>query len=77
MVSAYASCAEILPQTVFTIPIARFEIGHTPRKLPDKPSATFRFNAYLFAVSTLSAHVTLMIIPYCRAFCNIFRKFTC
>lgn len=29
------------------ITAARFKIGHTPRKLPDIPSATSRFNAYL------------------------------
>ena len=31
------------------ISVARFKIGHTPRKLPGQPPATFRFNAYLFA----------------------------
>lgn len=36
--------------TVFAIPIARFEIGHTPQKLPDIPSATFCFLAYLLTV---------------------------
>ena len=33
--------------TVFGITSARFKIGHTPRKLPGKPPATFRFFAYL------------------------------
>ena len=32
---------------MFDIPFARFKIGHTPRKLPAIPAATFRFNAYL------------------------------
>ena len=35
------------PQTVSTIPFARFKIGHTPQKLPAAPAATFCFNAYL------------------------------
>ena len=39
--------ARSITQTVLGITAARFKIGHTPRKLPDKPSATFRFIAYL------------------------------
>ena len=35
------------------ISVARFEIGHTPRKLPGQPPATFRFNAYLSALQRL------------------------
>ena len=37
------------------ITAARFKIGHTPRKLPDKPSATFRFFAYQPCHSYFSA----------------------
>jgi len=70
IVHAYASCVNYKPQTVFAIPIARFKIGHTPRKLPAIPAATFRFNAYLSAVSTLSAHSTGIILPYISLNCN-------
>ncbi|MBQ6034822.1 MAG: hypothetical protein IJL33_04915, partial [Ruminococcus sp.] len=44
------------------IPFARFKIGHTPRKLPAIPTATYRFNAYIRAVS---AHFSaLNVINY-------------
>ncbi len=38
-----------VPHTVLSFLVARFKIGHTPRKFPDIPSATFRFLAYLWS----------------------------
>ena len=37
---------KIKATALLVLHIAQFKIGHTRRKLPDKPSATFRFIAY-------------------------------
>ena len=44
---SHSLLARSITQTVLGITAARFKIGHTPRKLPDIPPATFRFIAYL------------------------------
>ena len=52
-------------QTVFSIPFARFKIGHTPQKFPIIPIATFCFIAYLLqSVHLYLMHSTYVIIPY-------------
>ncbi len=50
--------------TVLTFLVAQFKIGHTPRKFPDIPPATFRFFAY--HLNGLS--------PYLLYFSILFRK---
>ena len=48
---SHSSLARSITHTVLGITVARFKIGHTPRKLPDLLSATFRFIAYHLCIS--------------------------
>ena len=46
------------------ISVARFKIGHTPRKLPGQPPATFRFIAYLVAIRSPYARSVPSDLPH-------------
>jgi len=48
---SHSPLARSITHTVLGITVARFKIGHTPRKLPDLLSATFRFIAYHLCIS--------------------------
>ena len=63
------SFARNITQTVLGITAARFKIGHTPRKLPDIPPATFRFIAYL--LQSCKYYYTLSL-PILQGFSEIY-----
>ncbi len=76
-VTTLRTCCALLPHTVSSFLVARFKIGHTPRKFPDIPSATFRFNAYRSVQLPLNLHNYTTGFCGLQAFFRIFRPLNC